>query len=574
MVNEYSENSRIDNFPSENTMIKYVRIVTSIPFSYPISQSIMNIKEKNYLVKITFNTIKRIDKINELFGPFEIKGVDRVQNDRFGQLRYMDTIFLIDIGGKKANEIIKEETNLIQNLLEVCAASINKISTGYRLGLREYFPRNFTKNDILGFEISYSPDSNIFYYTSKRAAEGSNSFLTGNINPHKNFRINQIITDYIDNIPLNLELIINAEDFYRENNYRMAVIEIETAVEFVISKLIENNFSDLVDKKIKDLFVNDLLKKRVEDKKPYLNAVSMKIAGTLEWNMWKKDCHEIRNDVIHKNKNPSQEEARKAIDAGKKFIELAKNYFYNSTELMYEGLMLYLSNNLTEGKKYLDQSLVKDPNNHKAMSILAEIYGEEKKYYKSICFFKQAINIKDDAEYYFGLGNIYRNMKLTVYALDNYNTSISKGYIINDSEFNPQRYKVEILMDKGMDKGTFESSDLKEIVNCFHSIEAYFPFNYEIKFNIGYTYYLMNENRKGIEFLSESIKLFPNFYLSFYFRSCCKIKKGEINSSLDDLEKSIKLNKNIIAHAIKNRDFFVLKDNARFHSLTKIKFNE
>ena len=145
--------------------------------------------------------------------------------------------------------------------------------------------------------------------------------------PEKSLKID--INDFLkydENIWLHTDLIINAEDFLLEKNYRMCVIEANTAVETILFNVIAKHYNVSPTNIKKEVSLNDLQKKRINDLNEYLILIDPNITNGKKWSDWKDKRQDLRNDVVHKRKKLDMNEADKALSSAKVLIELLKNY--------------------------------------------------------------------------------------------------------------------------------------------------------------------------------------------------------------------------------------------------------
>ena len=136
--------------------------------------------------------------------------------------------------------------------------------------------------------------------------------------PEKSLKID--INDFLkydENIWLHTDLIINAEDFLLEKNYRMCVIEANSAVETILFKVIAKHYNVFPANIKKEVSLNDLQKKRINDLNDYHILIDPNITNGKKWSDWKDKCQDLRNDVVHKRQKPDMNEADKALSSAK-----------------------------------------------------------------------------------------------------------------------------------------------------------------------------------------------------------------------------------------------------------------
>ena len=71
---------------------------------------------------------------------------------------------------------------------------------------------------------------------------------------------------YAKDIRLHTELIINAEDFLMEENYKMSIIEADIAIESIIYSILEKFYRPVtMDTQVREVFLKELLKNRIDE---------------------------------------------------------------------------------------------------------------------------------------------------------------------------------------------------------------------------------------------------------------------------------------------------------------------
>ncbi|MCH7967436.1 MAG: NAD(P)-binding domain-containing protein [Thaumarchaeota archaeon] len=127
-----------------------------------------------------------------------------------------------------------------------------------------------------------------------------------------------------EKIPFEIELVRNAKDHLKFENYRMTSIEIQNAVEYLMSKIMtkyltdeENKTDDEIDEKLKDF---------KEFRKILRKATFDAITSSKEFQKWDEKCAKLRHSVLHRGKQPDQNEAKEALDTGLSFLKILEKY--------------------------------------------------------------------------------------------------------------------------------------------------------------------------------------------------------------------------------------------------------
>lgn len=232
--------------------------------------------------------------------------------DRYGQSS--TTNVNVKIKGREINcEQVYKAPNLT---FEKGIKAINRLLDACSLYCTIYCPRKLLKVDIL--TVSLKCKGNFKSYTNPFAEENNTAFEVLQPSHQNRSQIKQFLKSN-NEIPLDESLIVNSEDYYLSENYRIAVIEIQSAVEYAISQLIMRYHSKLGTSTSQ---INEILNMRLDDLKKELNIVVPNLTGQTVWADWRSKCYEIRNSIVHKGYTPSKSESREAIDKGRKMIEL------------------------------------------------------------------------------------------------------------------------------------------------------------------------------------------------------------------------------------------------------------
>lgn len=241
----------------------------------------------------------------------------RMWNDRFGKYNYTALRFTFKIDPNLS--IIELPTTKI---LEKSVVAANRILDSCRMVSDKYCPRNLIRADIDGYNITY-------YDSEGKSVHATGSFIgQGKQISNELFTREQLDKfDFIlkNNIKMTLEqeLILNAQDYLLFENYRMACIEIQSAVEAVISKILEKY---LTKNGKSEEEIAEILRKRLDDLKPFIKEISPTMIDSIEWQNWKIKCYDTRNKVIHRRYIPNHNEAENAIKTGKSFIDLLNSF--------------------------------------------------------------------------------------------------------------------------------------------------------------------------------------------------------------------------------------------------------
>ncbi|MEX0656120.1 MAG: hypothetical protein WD154_01040 [Nitrosopumilaceae archaeon] len=241
----------------------------------------------------------------------------RMWNDRFGKYNYTSIRFTFDLDTATPLGEIKYDSFLNKTLTVT-----NRVLDAVRMVSDNYLPRNFVRMDVDAYNCECIDDEG-------KLVHGFGSFIVGGegqtgknmsnklLEQSQLEKLQKILENDIQ-MRFEYELQLNAHDYLLFENYRMACIEIQNAVEYVISNIIKK---DLTEKGKTEQEISEILNLRLEKLKPFLkSATTNDIFQSNEYVRWQNQCYKVRNDVIHKGKTPTPKEATDAISHGKNFI--------------------------------------------------------------------------------------------------------------------------------------------------------------------------------------------------------------------------------------------------------------
>ncbi|MGA9745323.1 MAG: tetratricopeptide repeat protein [Nitrososphaeraceae archaeon] len=445
--------------------------------------------------------------------------------------------------------------------LSKCTDVINLISTGYRILTNDYFPRNYSLQDVMAYTISYSSDGKHFHGESICTSPDL-TFVNTYPDDSPQVDLNDVISDYIVRMPLHTELIMNSEDFLRDKNYRIAIIEADTAVESLIYKILMNHYKqdqNIPDGEFKTAFIKQLEKNRIDDNKQWLRLISSQIVDGDEWKTWKSECHDIRNDVIHHNKKASKIEAENALSAAKVFIEILKQHLYDENDWLNEGKAF--SSDKERAIQYLKNSIGKKESSE-AYFHLGNIYLQHRNYDLAIHYYEEALKLVESPDCYFNLGRAYEEQKIYNQAIINFDKSIELQFEVTHPTANPYYRKFIIMTREGL-----KDYDLDAIIDLLRVLYDIFPNYEEFSHNLVVTYDMKKDHRSALPYINKLVELSPENPNHYFKRSIYEIISGEKEKALDDIEKTLSLDKRFKELITKEHLFDVLKNDERYKSI-------
>ncbi|MDP3062458.1 MAG: hypothetical protein Q8O40_04475 [Chloroflexota bacterium] len=121
-------------------------------------------------------------------------------------------------------------------------------------------------------------------------------------------------------LPMSRTLFLNAQREELFENYRLAVVEAETAFETLVDEVISQHYkaTETPISKIEGILgcgLENLLKDHIPKccGEPFFN--------TTEHKAWKEDLYDLRNKVVHDGASADAVQARKALQAGANAVE-------------------------------------------------------------------------------------------------------------------------------------------------------------------------------------------------------------------------------------------------------------
>jgi tetratricopeptide (TPR) repeat protein len=542
-------------------------IETILPIGLPIESTTFYVKYGNSIIRIDLQHKHREDIQNYFF--FLGGGINniRITNDRLAQFSYLEAKFEIMFDNpKNISEIDKDMEMYVQDCIDI----INKATKLYRSLYETYFHRTIIRRDLLGYKYHYLVGKHQVYVHGPEAniGPGTDDYFTNETIDNDQLRkINSLLSQ---DFSLNLfdELILNSKDLFKEKSYRMAIIEIETAVENVMASVITNFYRT---KKTQNE-IDFILKERIDGKKESLKPIFPSLLQSSIWTKWKNDCNKLRNDIVHANKTPSFKEAEAGIDAAIKLIEFFKEFlkiYYDYKQWIKEGVFFSLLKDNNNAICCFGKAIAKDPNNYLAYNNIGFVLAEKKNYQLAIKVYKKSLMVKEIPETWHYLGSIYEEDKQYEEAIKCYRNSINLNIVVDDEYYNPY-YRIFTSLKSSREDLTEE--DHKELISHFEKLLTHYPYQPDFLLKVGYSYYKLKDYSNGISSLSKAILIEPTNAWNFYYKACCEINVSSItsiNDTLYDLENAVSLNRDIIKSIEKNKDFDILRKEKRFTELLK-----
>jgi hypothetical protein len=208
---------------------------------------------------------------------------------------------------------------LLAQALSWIHAVINRVLDVYRYTTEEFHVDTIPKNELRDYKVRTINEDGTF--------DNRESMVTGGITgwlvhvppepiPDEALRLLGDGTE----LPIPRVLYLNAkrEEFYE--NYRLAVVEAETAFEVLIDQVIaqyyrEQSRSSAEIENILQAGLRNLIDHHI------VRSCGEAFAGTPEHTAWDNDLYNLRNSVVHSGASVGSSQARQALDAAERAMK-------------------------------------------------------------------------------------------------------------------------------------------------------------------------------------------------------------------------------------------------------------
>lgn len=319
----------------------YVAVGLSLPYALhlPIDSYDVEIENQTTSLKnqiIIENRWKNQQEAREKF-PFAGEGIlIEQERDTQATYRYTWVWVFIPFAAENLTDLDKAWNQVLRMKDWYCHLAIrivNRFLEVYRFNSKQYHVKLLTGREvqfdyILAFMLNENPPSSpTSNFTTKLVQITYGGDLLPQINPLPNKIVSDIQTQLksLQGVPLSENLLLNAYNYLNQGEYRLTVIEVETAFEAAIyqhlRKYFRNNLDSLIEAETKaqNKFTNLIKSKFCRP------AFGDKIfhEKTTEFKVWRSKVMELRNNLVHgKIDTVTKEEAKDAIQT----IEDTLNY--------------------------------------------------------------------------------------------------------------------------------------------------------------------------------------------------------------------------------------------------------
>ena len=287
-------------------LVKYSTIQFEMPFAIDLPDDNYSIYyDKIYAhINIRRNTVT--DKL-------------RIPND----VRIAETMFIIgDKWGKFNTTIItirfyhyiyiKWHVLLRDFLILLSVKLINRLLDICRDVKGDYYIR-ITPSDIYSYTISHINLLGQEVGGGGFSMGGNNTTTFGVTVKKEHLDLIKKLLQTDSKLPLFQELLFNAWDYYFYGNYKLSVIESETAFEVFIKHLVYKKYKECGKP---DLYINKVLERSFKniliDHIP--SIINYNFYNSKEYTKWNENVYEIRNEIIHEGKDVSSDMAKISVE--------------------------------------------------------------------------------------------------------------------------------------------------------------------------------------------------------------------------------------------------------------------
>lgn len=254
---------------------------------------------------------------------FTGKNVDR-EKDNTGYFRYTQIKITFDTDFTAEDfETDESRTAILEKIKQLTLDVVNKLLDSYRYITREEYIERILTPEITDIQFL---KPNVCFMLPNGLHWGIGDALMN----HSWEQVEKIRSMLVseDPSPIYDMLLLNAESAFNKKIYKLAVLESFQGFEiflenFLIAKFQEKDLSsEDIDKKITEgnnWRTPDRLKGVMEE------ATGHRLTSNQQlWDKWYRGYDEVRNQVIHKNKDITAEDARESLSANLEVIEWMK----------------------------------------------------------------------------------------------------------------------------------------------------------------------------------------------------------------------------------------------------------
>lgn len=210
-----------------------------------------------------------------------------------------------------------EEQNVIPEIISQAITCVNQLVNVYRYVTKDHYLYSISDYDIGEFRIGYYLDENKETFMERTLT--FTPYFPPWFSPipikDKSKDIHNSLRKFLkssEEIPFSEELLMNAKDWLERGNYRLAVMEAQTAFEVFVKEIVSLHYSNL---SRSEQYINNVVfdcgfKHLLKD---HLSNITLFNEGVNEYENWFNDAYLPRNKSIHQGYKLKEIEAHKAI---------------------------------------------------------------------------------------------------------------------------------------------------------------------------------------------------------------------------------------------------------------------
>lgn len=250
-----------------------------------------------------------------------------IRYDRLGRVAFtsVDILFPRLVANQDEHELRRMVLAVLNRLIEV-----------YRFTTGEYYLESIPMHELREY------DTSIIKEDGSKAPEMAHSGTFGygltlaRYAPIPDMSRQLLLTGA--EVPVPDLLLLNARREYLLEDYRIAVVQAETAFEALVDEVVSHYYraTGRSDAEVDVILNNTGLKNLLKDHIP--KCCTNAFVGTQEYTTWESDLYSLRNAVVHRGASVDAAVVNKAIDAGEKAMKwIASGFLGNQLNLEYRA---------------------------------------------------------------------------------------------------------------------------------------------------------------------------------------------------------------------------------------------
>jgi len=574
LIEEFKENLKNPKEPEkkESPFVKEIRVKFTLPFSINLPNDTYPIKHDEFICNALIRKKLTRDNAAGMIGDMHIS------DDRFGLAN--NTLVVTRFVLKqpiRQDEISKKQLKMFS------LKSVNLILNSCRWLSNDYYNHDIVVKDLAGTNYDFLDDSSeILTGTSVLIGGGGIMSLStsgSTVDEAVQDSIRQNLSSNVQ-LPFVFELIKNSIDYFRFENYRMACIEIETAIEIVLSKILTDYLQTLQQTdaaqvqqyldvaNIPNLTIPEFPRCRWDVIKPVLRMATFNsITGDSECQNWKDKCQDMRHSVVHGGYSPTKNEAKEAIQSGLDFFRILQQYEQN---LASQNITITFPPDEVDEFVMEDQSKMKnlslsdfeditniDFNKITEKTNEGNLFFKNKQFTEAISSFNEVLAIDPlNVDILINKGNALQGIQDFPMALDCY----QKAILVDEREKILSNNIANVFANLGQ---------LSQSLRAYRDALRIDPDYIQAIINKGITFLQMNNSNDALCCFNEAVEKQPSNSKAWFFKAIVYADKSDKKNFLENLAKAIKFDSEYKNIAKKEKRFEKYFDDEDFKNLVK-----